>query len=106
MTLPHTVVYKTAPIATIATPLAGLDTAVVTGIPVVLDRDRVPLARVVNPAFKQVVVPQKGEKRNSHNAIEKRYRCSINDKIVELKNLVAGEEAKVSSYCNSQLPSQ
>ncbi|KAK3872583.1 hypothetical protein Pcinc_022342 [Petrolisthes cinctipes] len=95
LTLPHTVVYKTAPIATIATPLTGLDTAVVTGIPVMLDRDRVPLARVVNPAFKQMVVPQKGEKRNSHNAIEKRYRCSINDKIIELKNLVAGEEAKL-----------
>ena len=40
-------------------------------------------------------IPPKGEKRTSHNAIEKRYRLSINDKIIELKNLVVGEEAKV-----------
>lgn len=35
-------------------------------------------------------------KRSSHNAIERRYRNSINDKILELKNLIAGEEAKLS----------
>lgn len=34
-------------------------------------------------------------KKTSHNAIERRYRNSINDKILELKNLIAGEEAKV-----------
>lgn len=34
-------------------------------------------------------------KKSSHNAIERRYRNSINDKILELKNLIAGEEAKV-----------
>lgn len=38
-------------------------------------------------------------KKSTHNDIEKRYRCSINDKILELKNLVAGEEAKVSKFC-------
>jgi len=35
-------------------------------------------------------------KKTSHNAIERRYRNSINDKILELKNLIAGEEAKMS----------
>lgn len=42
--------------------------------------------------------PGQGEgKRSSHNAIERRYRTSINDKITELKDMVVGTEAKVSS---------
>jgi Helix-loop-helix DNA-binding domain len=40
------------------------------------------------------------ERKSSHNVIEKRYRLSINDKIVELKNLVAGEESKVKFFEN------
>lgn len=98
LAVPHTLVYKAAPTLTT---IQGLD--VVAGIPLVLEPDRLPLARVVNPGVKLAtsgIVPQKGEKRNSHNAIEKRYRCSINDKILELKNLVAGEEAKVRLFTN------
>ncbi|KAL1428813.1 hypothetical protein MTO96_002532 [Rhipicephalus appendiculatus] len=55
-----------------------------TGIPLVLEADK-----LSSP-------PNKGEKRNAHNAIERRYRSSINDKIVELKNLVVGHEAKLN----------
>jgi hypothetical protein len=37
-------------------------------------------------------------KRTAHNAIEKKYRSSINDKIVELKIRVAGPDAKVNFF--------
>lgn len=43
----------------------------------------------------QGVVVKEGERRTTHNIIEKRYRSSINDKIVELRDLVMGTDAKV-----------
>ncbi|XP_016971131.1 sterol regulatory element-binding protein 1 isoform X2 [Drosophila rhopaloa] len=49
---------------------------------------KVPITRV-QPKVKEV-------KRSAHNAIERRYRTSINDKINELKNLVVGEQAKLN----------
>ncbi len=39
--------------------------------------------------------PMKFKKKTSHNAIEKKYRSSINDKINELKDRVAGPGAKL-----------
>ncbi|XP_054159383.1 sterol regulatory element-binding protein 2-like [Oppia nitens] len=36
------------------------------------------------------------EKRSAHNAIERRYRSSINDKITELKNMIVGNDAKLN----------
>merc|ERR1719297_378734 len=38
----------------------------------------------------------KGVRKSGHNAIEKRYRSSINDRIIELKNIVAGDDAKMN----------
>jgi Helix-loop-helix DNA-binding domain len=37
------------------------------------------------------------EKRTAHNAIEKRYRLSINDRIIELRDLISGPDSKVTS---------
>jgi hypothetical protein len=59
------------------------------GIPVMIDSD---MSSNNNIDVKSV----KDEKpRSSHNVIERRYRTSINDKIMELKDMILGTEAKV-----------
>lgn len=73
-------------------PLVNGGQILATGIPLVLDSDKVAinrLAQTKEPKVKEV-------KRSAHNAIERKYRTSINDKIVELKNIIVGVDAKVS----------
>ncbi|KAH0945834.1 hypothetical protein HN011_011135 [Eciton burchellii] len=66
-----------------------------TGIPVVLDTDKVQINRLNTSTH--VGVPRVREvKRSAHNAIERRYRTSINDKIIELKNIIVGVDAKLN----------
>lgn len=67
---------------------------ILTTVPVMVDTEKLPINRIAISG-KPGMQTQKGEKRTAHNAIEKRYRSSINDKIIELKDLVAGTEAKV-----------
>ncbi|NXI21541.1 SRBP1 protein, partial [Sterrhoptilus dennistouni] len=100
---------KTSTIASLATSASGSATplqvpALVSGgtilatVPLVVDAEKLPINRLApsgNPAL-PALVQSRGEKRTAHNAIEKRYRSSINDKIVELKNLVVGTEAKLN----------
>ncbi|XP_054723748.1 sterol regulatory element-binding protein 1-like [Uloborus diversus] len=77
------------PIQTVVTAQNG--TILTTSIPVFLDTEKIPVNRI---ATKPPII--KGEKRNAHNAIERRYRSSINDKIIELKNIIVGAEAKLN----------
>ncbi|NWV81181.1 SRBP1 protein, partial [Dasyornis broadbenti] len=97
---------KTSTIASLATSASGSATplqvpALVSGgtilatVPLVVDAEKLPINRLA-PSGKPVLVQTRGEKRTAHNAIEKRYRSSINDKIVELKDLVVGTEAKLN----------
>ncbi|XP_023801969.1 sterol regulatory element-binding protein 1-like, partial [Cyanistes caeruleus] len=96
----------TSTIASLATSASGSATplqvpALVSGgtilatVPLVVDAEKLPINRLA-PSGKPALVQSRGEKRTAHNAIEKRYRSSINDKIVELKDLVVGTEAKLN----------
>lgn len=64
-------------------------------VPLVVDAEKLPVHRLAAGGKAPGPAQSRGEKRTAHNAIEKRYRSSINDKIVELKDLVVGTDAKV-----------
>lgn len=60
---------------------------ILTAMPIVMDTDSQMIGSGP-PKVKEV-------KRSAHNAIERRYRTSINSCIVELKNMVVGVDAKL-----------
>ena len=59
-----------------------------------IEGDKVPIARIVSTPMPKTS-GGRGEKRTAHNAIEKRYRLSINDRLLELKELISGKDSKV-----------
>ncbi|XP_053682828.1 sterol regulatory element-binding protein 1 [Sabethes cyaneus] len=79
-----------------------------TGIPLVLDSSENAGKLQINRLQPQTHVSSSGSsssspqpkvkevKRSAHNAIERRYRTSINSCIVELKNIVVGVDAKLN----------
>ncbi|XP_063989413.1 sterol regulatory element-binding protein 1 [Diachasmimorpha longicaudata] len=71
-------------------------TVLATGIPVVLDTDKVQINRISTNGTPLGVPKVREVKRSAHNAIERRYRTSINDKIIELKNMIVGVDAKLN----------
>ncbi|KAL3265788.1 hypothetical protein HHI36_009986 [Cryptolaemus montrouzieri] len=95
-TTPQTVVYTTVPHNSpqaIHAIVPGQTQILTTGIPLVLDSSDKKIAINRIPSKVPVV---KEVKRSAHNAIERKYRTSINDKIVELKNIVVGVDAKLN----------
>uniref|UniRef100_A0A8C4P441 Sterol regulatory element-binding protein 2 n=1 Tax=Dromaius novaehollandiae TaxID=8790 RepID=A0A8C4P441_DRONO len=85
----------TAPIQTTALQtLVGSNGTILTTMPVMMGQEKLPIKQVPG-GVKQPELPKEGERRTTHNIIEKRYRSSINDKIIELKDLVMGTDAKM-----------
>ncbi|XP_043821663.1 sterol regulatory element-binding protein 2 [Dromiciops gliroides] len=88
----------TTPIQTTAlqvpTLVSGGSGTILTTMPVMVGQEKMPIKQVPGNV-KQPEPPKEGERRTTHNIIEKRYRSSINDKIIELKDLVMGTDAKM-----------
>ncbi|XP_045840020.1 sterol regulatory element-binding protein 1 isoform X4 [Meles meles] len=82
---------QTAPLQTLVSGGTILAT-----VPLVVDAEKLPVHRLAAGGKAPGPAQSRGEKRTAHNAIEKRYRSSINDKIVELKDLVVGTDAKLN----------
>ncbi|XP_062989682.1 sterol regulatory element-binding protein 2 isoform X2 [Elgaria multicarinata webbii] len=86
----------TTPIQTAALQtLVGGNGTILTTMPMMMGgQEKMPIKQVPGGA-KQQEPPKEGERRTTHNIIEKRYRSSINDKIIELKDLVMGTDSKM-----------
>lgn len=106
-----TVMYTTAPVTNSNTnpvqtslhTIVNSGGQILAGIPLVIDSENKVAINRIQPNGKEPKV--KEVKRSAHNAIERKYRTSINDKIVELKNMIVGVDAKVlfSNYLSIRI---
>ena len=80
-------------------PLAVIPAPMETKQSFLVERKPVQIAAVTEPEDDFDMDESGGSRtvrKSGHNAIEKRYRSSINDRIVELKTILAGEDAKMN----------
>jgi len=56
--------------------------------------DKIPISKITASTK---MFTGRTEKRTAHNEIEKRYRLSINDRIMELRNAISSADSKVTS---------
>uniref|UniRef100_A0A674CK36 Sterol regulatory element-binding protein 2 n=1 Tax=Salmo trutta TaxID=8032 RepID=A0A674CK36_SALTR len=84
-TLTHPIQTQTLQVPTL------MGSNILTTVPVMMGGgDKLPIKQLSSGG-----VMKEGERRTTHNIIEKRYRSSINDKILELRDLVMGGDAKM-----------
>ncbi|XP_046894230.1 sterol regulatory element-binding protein 2 [Hypomesus transpacificus] len=113
-TMQNPITTLTTPIQTTALQVPTLMSSnILTTVPVMMGGDKLPIKQLQSGnaqcggGIRQIMdqsqmmgvgpggVVKEGEKRTTHNIIEKRYRSSINDKILELRDLVMGNDAKM-----------
>ncbi|CAH1392909.1 unnamed protein product [Nezara viridula] len=77
--------------------LPSANATIFTTVPVDIEPDKVTTTSNRSKSSPKDKPPKVKEvKRNMHNAIERRYRTSINDRIIELKDIIAGPSAKMN----------
>ena len=100
------VIYTTVPSQMLTGGPVAVPTLVTAGFPLLVDADRLPISKLApstpggggrpRPASVSPSAASGTEeppRKNSHNAIEKRYRTSINDKIQDMRVLVCGPDS-------------
>ncbi|KAF0299243.1 Sterol regulatory element-binding protein 1 [Amphibalanus amphitrite] len=100
------VIYTTVPSQMLNGAPVAVPTLVTAGFPLLVDADRLPISKLPpstpagggrpRPASVSPSASTAGDeppRKNSHNAIEKRYRTSINDKIQDMRVLVCGPDS-------------
>jgi hypothetical protein len=84
----------------LSSPLSSSSSVIGNGISVVqlvngvcLGSDKIPISKIT-PSTK--LFTGRTEKRTAHNEIEKRYRLSINDRIIELRKVISSADSKLN----------